>query len=147
MHNLSVAAIKEGHVIDHIPAGNALSLIRFLKLDTLKGRLLIGVNLSSPSMGIKDLIKIENGFLTEAQQESVAVFAPQASFTTIREYQVVQKVKVTLPQEIKAIFSCPHLNCITHSEPISSHFHVEKRKEGVWLQCHFCEKLFPRTRF
>ncbi len=144
---LSVAAIKEGNVIDHIPVGQALPIIRFLKLHTIDARLLIGINLFSPSMGSKDLIKIENGFLTETQQEGIAVFAPSATIITIQDYQVIKKVKAHLPQGIIGIFSCPNPQCITHNETLPSHFHVEKAKEEVLLCCSFCEKIFSRDRF
>jgi aspartate carbamoyltransferase regulatory subunit len=144
---LSVAAIKEGNVIDHIPVGQALPIIRFLKLQTIEARLLIGINLFSPSMGSKDLIKIENGFLTEAQQEGIAIFAPSATIITIQDYQVTRKVKAHLPEAIIGIFSCPNPQCITHTETLPSHFHVEKGKDKALLCCHFCEKIFSRDRF
>jgi aspartate carbamoyltransferase regulatory subunit len=142
---LSVAAIKEGTVIDHIPAGYALIILQLLKLSQGKHRISLGLNLTSSSMGLKDLIKIENRALTEKEMHDIAVFAPQATINIIKNYQVASKISAQLPDAVARILVCPNPSCITHCETIDTLFHVEEHKQQVRLQCHFCEKIFEHN--
>lgn len=141
---LSVAAIKDGTVIDHIPTGAAIIILQLLKLITKRHRISIGLNLTSASMGFKDLIKIENRFLTKKETQDIAVFAPKSTISIIKNYKLVSKIKAQLPQVVEGILVCPNLRCITRSEPMHTLFHVEERKAEVQLKCHFCEQVFER---
>lgn len=142
---LSVAAIKEGTVIDHIPAGSAFIILQLLKLSTPKHRISLGLNFSSSSMGHKDLIKIENRALTEKEVHDIAVFAPQATINIIKNYRISSKMAAKLPQAVSRILVCPNPRCITNSESIDTLFHIEEHKQKVFLCCHFCEKIFERN--
>ncbi len=142
---LSVAAIKEGAVIDHIPAGFALIILQLLKLSHGKHRVSIGLNLSSSMMGFKDLIKVENRALTEKEAHDIAVFAPQATISIIKDYKVSKKTRATLPKAVDRILVCPNLHCITNHEPVETLFHVEEHKQQVELRCQYCEKIFERS--
>lgn len=142
---LSVAAIKEGTVIDHIPAGVAFIIFQLLKLSHDKHRISLGLNLKSSSMGLKDLIKIEHRALTEKETHDIAVFAPQATISIIKNYHVSSKIHAKLPNAIAYILICPNSHCITHCENMDTLFHVEEHKQKVLLQCHFCEKIFERS--
>ncbi len=141
---LSVAAIKEGTVIDHIPAGYALIILQLLKLSQGKYRISLGLNFTSSSIGLKDLIKIENRALTEKEAHDIAVFAPQATINIIKNYQVASKILAKLPDAVARILVCPNPRCITNHEIVDTLFHVEEHKQ-VRLRCHFCEKTFERN--
>jgi len=141
---LSVAAIKEGTVIDHIPAGSALTILQLLKLSEGKHRVSIGLNLTSSRMGLKDLIKVENRALTEKEAHDIAVFAPQATISIIKNYQVASKMSAKLPDAVSKILICPNSRCITNKEQIATLFQVEEHKQQVELHCHYCEKIFER---
>ncbi len=137
--SLSVAAIENGTVIDHIPSGVGVRLLTHLHL--LKERVTVGFNLPSDSMGEKDLIKVEGRLLSEKELGLVAVLAQNATVNIIEDYRVVKKFKVKLPQKIEGIFSCPNRRCITHHEKTESIFEVKKQGK-VLLTCLFCEKSF-----
>lgn len=139
-----VAAIKDGTVIDHIPAGSAVIILQLLKLLPGRHRVSLGLNFNSKSMGFKDLIKIEDRFLTEKEAHDIAVFAPKSSINIIENYKLVSKISAELPQEVERILVCPNPRCITNCEPITTLFHVEEHKQQVILRCHFCEKMFER---
>lgn len=141
---LPVAAIKDGTVIDHISIGAAVILLQLLKLTTDRNCVSLGLNLSSTSMGLKDLIKIENRFLTEKEAHDIAVFAPQATINIIKNYKLVTKIKAQLPREVEGVLVCPNPRCITHDPQVVTLFHVEEHKHQVLLKCHFCEKIFER---
>ncbi|MBI2742723.1 MAG: aspartate carbamoyltransferase regulatory subunit [Chlamydiales bacterium] len=142
---VSVSAIRDGTVIDHITQGSALIIIRLLKLPRDQNRVTVGLNLSSRSMGFKDLIKIENCFLTEKEANDIAVFAPEATLSIIRDYKVQQKMKARLPDVLENILVCANPCCITRKEPVNTLFYVEEFKQKIFLRCGFCEKLFERS--
>lgn len=141
---LPVSAIKEGTVIDHISAGQALTIIRLLKLRESRNTVSVGLNLTSKRLGYKDLIKVANRFLTEKEAHDIAVFAPSATISIIRNFQVEKKIGATLPKIIQKILICPNARCITRAEQMETLFFVEEYKDEVHLRCKYCEKSFSR---
>ncbi|MCX8958508.1 aspartate carbamoyltransferase regulatory subunit [Erwinia psidii] len=141
-NKLQVEAIKRGTVIDHIPAQIGFKLLSLFRLTETDQRITIGLNLPSGEMGRKDLIKIENTFLTDDQINQLAVYAPHATVNRIDNYDVVGKIAPTLPDRIDRVLTCPNSNCISRSEPVNSSFSVKKRNEDVQLTCKYCEKEF-----
>ena len=143
-HQLQVEAIKNGSVIDHIPANLGIKILKLFNLEDPNQRVTVGLNLPSSELGHKDLIKIENVFLNEDQANQLALYAPHATVNQIENYEVSKKLKLTLPQKVTAVFACPNSNCITHNEPVNSSFAVVARNELVQLKCKYCEKSFSR---
>jgi len=143
-NQLQVEAIKNGSVIDHIPANLGIKILKLFNLEDSNQRVTIGLNLPSSALGHKDLVKIENVFLNEDQANQLALYAPYATVNQIENYEVSKKLKLDLPHKVAAVFACPNSNCITHNEPIDSHFAVMASNETVQLKCKYCEKVFSR---
>lgn len=141
---LQVEAIRNGSVIDHIPANLGIKILSLFKLNETNQRVTIGLNLPSSAQGHKDLIKIENVYLSKEQANQLALYAPKATVNQIEEYKVVNKLTLTLPERIDGVFRCPNSNCISHGEPVASRFKVQSKQESVQLKCHYCEKVFSR---
>ncbi len=144
---LSVAAIAHGTVIDHIPAGQAIHLMHLLQLSAHAGPTTVGLNLTSLSMGLKDLIKIENRKLTELEAKQISIFAPNATINIIEDYQTIKKYRLHRSDRITNILHCPNAECITQTEPVSTAFSIYENKSEVYLSCDFCEQHFPRNAF
>lgn len=143
---LSVEAIENGTVIDHIPAGLALTILRQFKLLHYHQAVTVGFNLPSQTQGEKDIIKIKDVFLNEEDANRLALFAPNAVVNCIENFAVVKKMRLRLPESISDVFRCPNPNCASHSEPVSSHFYVRQTGDGeTKLKCHYCEKTFLRS--
>ena len=123
---LSVAAIKDGTVIDHIPIGAAIIILQLLKVLTKHHRISLGLNLSSTSMGLKDIFdpKLKIGSSTEKEAHDIAVFAPKSTISIIKDYKLISKIKAKLPLLVERILVCPNERCITRSEPMTTLFHV-----------------------
>ncbi len=138
---LMVAAIKNGTVIDHIPSNKLFQVVRLLHLEdqNITSQVMIGYNLPSAKMGEKSIIKIADKFFTDAELNVLSVVAPNVTLCIIRDYEVVEKRKVTLPNEIIGIVKCANPKCITNNEPMPTHFHLVNAKEGS-TQCKYCEK-------
>jgi aspartate carbamoyltransferase regulatory subunit len=141
---LQVEAIRNGSVIDHVPANVGIKVLRLFNMHESNQRITIGLNLPSSALGAKDLIKIENVYITEEQANQLALYAPNATVNQIEEYEVTKKLTLSLPETIEAIFACPNSNCISHGEPVDSSFKVISKKQDIQLKCKYCEKVFSR---
>ena len=141
---MSVEAIKDGTVIDHIPAGQGLAILRQFKLLHYGSAVTVGFNLPSKSAGTKDIIKIANVHLDDAAANRLALFAPNATVNVIADFAVVAKKALTLPDTISEVFRCPNPQCASHGEPVASRFYVREKHGSTRLKCHYCEKTYAR---
>ncbi|MCD4709568.1 MAG: aspartate carbamoyltransferase regulatory subunit [Bacteroidales bacterium] len=137
---LSVSAIKEGTVIDHIPASALFKVVSILNLDKLDTMITIGNNLESSKLGKKGIIKLSKVFFKDDEINKIALVAPCAKLNIIREYDVVEKRVVEIPDEIIGIAKCVNPKCITNNEKVTTRFEVVSKSE-VKLKCHYCEKI------
>ncbi|WP_298647613.1 aspartate carbamoyltransferase regulatory subunit [uncultured Proteiniphilum sp.] len=135
---LQVAALENGTAIDHIPSDAVFKVVSLLQLQKLNNRITIGNNLKSNKMGSKGIIKVSDKFFREDELNRIALVAPNVNLNIIRNFEVVEKKKVVLPDEIVEIMKCNNPKCITNNEPMKTRFHVTD-KEKVELQCHYCE--------
>lgn len=141
---LSVEAIENGTVIDHIPAGLGLTILRQFKLLHYGHAVTVGFNLPSQSQGSKDIIKIKNVQFSEQDANRLALFSPNAVVNQIENFAVVRKMKLQLPESMAEVFRCPNANCASHVEPVRSLFYVREYKGQTKLKCYYCEKTFAR---
>jgi len=136
---LRVSKIKDGTVIDHITAGHALNVLKILGItDHVSGIVTVGMNVPSKTLGLKDMVKIEGRELKSEEVDKIALLAPHASINIIRNYKVVDKQRVRLPNIIREAVKCANPACISNSkEPVKSTFYVDS-KEPLRLRCHYC---------
>jgi aspartate carbamoyltransferase regulatory subunit len=137
---LEVSAIENGTVIDHIPANVLFKVITILNLDKINQQITFGTNLESKKLGKKAIIKLSETFFIDKEINKIALVAPQAKLNIIRNYSVVEKKVVEVPDEIFGIAKCMNPKCITNNEKIVTRFSVVSQKE-VKLKCHYCEKI------
>jgi aspartate carbamoyltransferase regulatory subunit len=137
---LSVSAIKEGTVIDHIPASALFKVVSILNLDQLDTMITIGNSLGSGKLGKKGIIKLSKVFFEDNEINKIALVAPCAKLNIIRDYDVVEKRVVEIPDEIIGIAKCVNPKCITNNEKVTTRFDVVT-KVDLKLKCHYCEKI------
>ena len=128
---LSVAAIKNGTVIDHITAGHALKIVRLLNLADHNKIVTLGLNLPSKENKYKDIIKVEGRELNPKELRRVAIFAPHATINIIENYEIVKKFKTEMPETVEYVIVCPNPNCITNNEIMDSKFHVKQEGKNI----------------
>jgi aspartate carbamoyltransferase regulatory subunit len=137
---LSVSAIENGTVIDHIPANYLFKVIQILGLDRIETQITFGTNLESKKLGRKAIIKIEGVFFEDEDINRIALVAPDAKLNIIKDYEVVEKRVVEVPDFITGIAKCMNPKCITNYESVTTRFKVVSKKV-VSLKCHYCEKI------
>lgn len=133
---LAVAALKNGTVIDHIPARAVFKAARILGLENLEGSVTIGYNLNSRKLGKKGIIKVADVEFDEATLNRIALIAPSAVINIIRDYEVAEKRNVKLPDTLTGIVKCPNPKCVSNNEPMRTVFRVTD--DISVLRCHYC---------
>jgi len=141
---LYVRKIKDGTVIDHITSGFALDVLKILGIDGKDGEsVTAAMNVASRRQDHKDIVKIQNRELKPAEVDKIALIAPNATINIIRNYAVVSKKLVELPEVIKGIVKCDNPSCISNTrEPVDPKFGVDRKP--VRLRCSYCGHVIER---
>ncbi|MDE5631654.1 MAG: aspartate carbamoyltransferase regulatory subunit, partial [Muribaculaceae bacterium] len=126
---LAVAALKNGTVIDHIPSDSLFAAVRILGIENMGKSVTIGNNLHSKRLGTKGIIKVADTEFEQCVLDRIAIIAPTAVVNIIRDYTVVEKRPVTLPDTLTGIVRCPNPKCISNNEPMASRFEVVDRND------------------
>ena len=140
---LSISAIVDGTVIDHIPTDATFKVVEILRLQNHNDIVSIATNLKSSILGKKGIVKVANKFLTEAEVNKIAVVAPDATVNIIKNYNVKQKIKVKVPQLIEEVIKCSNPVCITNSEKVKTKFYTVQNNP-LRIKCHYCERIIKK---
>src|SRR5665647_2795595 len=106
---LQVKALENGTVIDHIPSDKLFKVVSLLKMEGLKNQITIGNNLSSKQMGTKGIIKVADRYYAEEEVNRIALIAPMAKINIIKNFEVIEKKILTLPDNFIGLVKCPCL--------------------------------------
>ena len=137
-----VTAFRNGTVIDHIPSGYALQVIKMLRMDVKRSTpVSLVMNVPSDKIGRKDVLKIEDRELNQEELDRLALIAPEASIAIIRNHVVSGKLKVELSGELYNIASCSFSNCITKvdREPLPQRMKIVN-ENPLEIRCYYCGK-------
>lgn len=143
MKERKIPAIKDGSVIDHIPSRETFRIIRILDPQEFKHPISVTLNLNSERIGKKGVIKIDNRFLTKNEVNKIAILAPNATVSIIKDYKIKEKIEVRIPEELVGIVNCSNPSCITNKEEVRTKFKVI-REEPLEVKCHHCERVYGR---
>jgi aspartate carbamoyltransferase regulatory subunit len=140
MKTLKITPIKDGTVIDHIPPGRALLVLRVLRLPESSSSVVSILMNVMGKKGKKDIVKVENRELDPKELDKIALIAPKATINIIRDSEVVKKHSVEIPDEVVGITRCSNPTCISNArEPVESRFHVIC-KDPPRIRCYYCER-------
>ena len=136
---MNIDSIKNGLVIDHIKAGNAMNIYHYLKLDELDCSVAIIKNASSKKMGKKDIIKIDTEL--EIDLDVLGYIDSNISVNIIENGILIKKLHVELPEKITNVIKCQNPRCITSQEQEIQHiFRLANREKGIY-RCIYCDSL------
>jgi aspartate carbamoyltransferase regulatory subunit len=135
-----VEAIANGTVIDHIPATMTMKVVNLVA--TPNDQVFVGMNLRSSRVGSKGVVKIAGRELSERSMSSLALIAPQATISIIRDYQVTHKSLVPVPKRFEDIARCANPNCVTNHERWPTRMDVVNQ-DPLRVRCIYCERTFP----
>ena len=134
-----VEAIEHGTVIDHLPPKLTLKAAAVLAKED--DQIFVGVNLISKKGVAKGVLKIGQRELDPTRLSQLALIAPEATINIIRDYKVISKEKVSVPESFIDIAQCANPNCVSNFEPCTTRFTVLDGKP-LRVRCFHCERSF-----
>lgn len=136
---LNVGSLNEGFVLDHIQAGKAMSIYKYLKLDKLDCQVAIIKNARSNKMGKKDIIKIEAP-LDILNLDILGFIDDQITVNIIQNGKIVSKKTLTLPDKVVNIIKCKNPRCITSVEQELDQVFLLSDKQKKIYRCQYCDE-------
>ncbi|MCR5298578.1 MAG: aspartate carbamoyltransferase regulatory subunit [Paludibacteraceae bacterium] len=140
-----VAAIENGTVIDHIASEKLFEVVSILNLAHSSSEITIGNNLKSEKQGAKGIIKIADTYFAPDEINRIALVAPNAVLNIIKDYKVVEKRKIEIPDHVIDIIRCFNPKCITNHEPMQTRFDVIDKQKMI-VKCHYCESVMEQNQ-
>ena len=136
-----IGQIKDGIVLDHITAGNAIRIYHVLGLDRLSCTVALIQHADSKKMGKKDIIKI--GQVIDLDFAVLGYLDPGITVNVIRDGELAKREHLSLPEKVTDIIRCKNPRCITMTEPgIRQQFRLTDPKKKVY-RCVFCDSEAP----
>ena len=134
---MNIDSIKNGIVIDHIEAGKGMEIYNLLHLDLLDCPVAIIKNATSRKMGKKDIIKIDAEINIDLN--ILGYVAPDATVDIIKNGELVEKKKMSLPEKLTDVIFCKNPRCITTTEQeLPNIFNLVNRQNRTY-RCAYCE--------
>jgi aspartate carbamoyltransferase regulatory subunit len=137
-----VEAISGGTVVDHIPVSSTLKVAQLLAGST--DQVFVGMNLRSARSGRKGVVKIAGRELDQRILSCLALIAPGATVSIIRNYEVAEKILVPVPERFEGVAKCANPNCVTTHERWTTRFAVV-HTQPLTVRCLYCERSFAAT--
>ena len=134
---MNIDSILNGYVIDHIQAGRAMEIYRYLGLDDLDCSVAVIKNAKSQNMGKKDIIKIDQEIPLDL--DLLAYIDPGVTVNIIRDGELVEKKKPAMPEKIVNVIKCKNPRCITQVEQELDQVFVLTDREQQVYRCFYCE--------
>ena len=132
-----IGKIEDGIVLDHIKAGEGMTLYKILGLDSLDCQVALIKNAESKKMGRKDILKIDQ--LIDVNLDAIGYVDPGITVNIIKNGKIVKRTHIDPPEEIVDIIKCKNPRCITTTEQELQHvFKLTDRENGVY-RCIYCE--------
>ena len=91
----------------------------------------------------KGIVKVSSKYFKPHEIDKIALVAPNATLIIIKNFKVVEKTKVGVPDQVENIVKCFNPNCITNHESINTSFSVIDKRD-MKLKCRYCEKITAR---
>lgn len=135
---LKVDSIERGIVLDHIKAGKAMQIYKYLHLDNLDCSVAIIKNVKSNKMGAKDIIKINENI--DINLDVLGYIDPNITVNIIEDNKTVDKKQLELPEKIVNVARCKNPRCITSIEQELDHvFKLVDKEQGIY-RCLYCDQ-------
>ncbi len=137
---LNISGIENGYVIDHIQAGKSLVIYNLLNLAEYDGQVAIIKNARSKKQGLKDIIKIEG--LVDIDLNLLGFLDDNITINVIKNGEIIEKRKLTLPEKIIGLAKCRNPRCITSVEQGLKHEFILTDPENKVYRCRYCEEKY-----
>ena len=142
---MNIDTIKNGYLIDHITAGNAIKIYRLLDLENIGCQVALITNAKSKKTGTKDLLKI--GKLIDINLDKIAFIDPNVTINIVKNDKIIEKKKIEIPEKLINVCYCNNPRCITSTERnLNQIFNLTNKDKKIY-RCNYCEALLEKDKF
>ena len=141
---MNIDTIKNGYVIDHITAGNAIKIYRLLNLEKLDLVVALITNVKSEKTKTKDLLKI--GKLIDINLDKIAFIDPDVTINVVKNNKIIEKKKLELPEKLINVCKCNDPRCITSTERNLDQIFNLTDKDNKIYRCNYCETMLEKDK-
>lgn len=141
---LSISALDEGFVLDHIKAGMAMTIYRYLHLGRLDCTVAIIKNAKSSKMGRKDIIKVE-GPIDLLDLDILGFIDHNITVNVIKGGKIIEKKELALPKYVTNVIACKNPRCISSIENGLDQTFVLTDPEHATYRCKYCDTKWDGT--
>ncbi len=134
---LNVDSIERGIVLDHIKAGKAMVIYKYLDLENADCCVAIIKNVKSKKSGRKDIIKIDDRI--DINLDVLGYIDPNITVNIIEGGKIVEKRPLELPKQLVNVIHCKNPRCITSVEQELDHVFRLVEPETRTYRCIYCE--------
>ena len=131
---MTVDGIENGIVLDHITAGKAMLVYKYLGLENLKSQVALIQNCSSKKMGRKDIVKISEAI--DIDLDVLGYIDPGITVNYIKDGKRVEKKTLSLPETLTNVLRCR----------IPQVFKIVDRKRALY-RCAYCDTIVNAEEF
>lgn len=134
---MNIDGVTTGIVLDHIKAGKAMQIYKYLHLDKLNCSVAVLQNVKSSKYGKKDIIKIDE--LIELDYEMLGYIDSNITVNFVKDRQLLKKEHLDLPETLTDVIMCKNPRCITSVEQEIEHVFKLVDKEKKTYRCAYCD--------
>ena len=134
---MNVDSIRDGIVIDHITAGCGMKLYRLLGLENIGAPVAMITNVVSGKMGRKDIIKVDAAI--NVNLHIIGYVDPGATVNVIRVGDLIEKMRIELPEKLVNVLFCKNPRCITSCEQELDQIFCLTDRAKKEYRCAWCE--------
>ncbi|WP_031549847.1 aspartate carbamoyltransferase regulatory subunit [Oribacterium sp. FC2011] len=136
---MTVDGIENGIVLDHIEAGKAMLVYKYLHLDKLDSQVALIQNCSSRKMGKKDIVKISEDL--DIDLDVLGYIDPGITVNYIKNGIRVDKKTLQLPETLTNVLKCKNPRCIISVEQeLPQVFKIVDRTKALY-RCMYCDTI------
>jgi aspartate carbamoyltransferase regulatory subunit len=136
---MNVDGIENGIVLDHIKAGKAMLVYKYLHLQNVQSPVALIQNCTSSKMGKKDIVKISEDM--DLDLDVLGFIDPGITVNYIKDGKRVVKKTITLPETLTNVLRCQNPRCITSTEQeLPQVFKIVDRSHAQY-RCIYCDTL------
>lgn len=136
---LNISGIAEGYVLDHIKAGDSLTIYRYLRLSELSDcTIAMIMNAESSKMGKKDILKVQCP-IGSIDLDILGFIDHNITVNVIKDKKIIDKVKLSLPKIVKNVIKCKNPRCITSIEQELDQVFYLADEDTKLYRCRYCD--------
>lgn len=137
---MNIDGVRNGIVIDHIPAGKSMDIYGLLNLKNLECSVAVVQNAQSKKRGKKDIIKIDENI--PLNLDVLGFVDPNITVNIIKDGSLIKKMHLELPETLTGVIRCKNPRCITTVEQEIVHSFKLTDREKRQYRCVYCDALY-----